>query len=302
MRGNRTSKISANSLDAFDASNVPPLARIGINIDVDYRLIFRPCTISRFSISSELDDNVGLLRLFPSITSATCRAFLQPPMKGVVIQSFGSGNIPSNRQDILQQFKEAAERGVIIINCTQCPNGSVVGIYETGKILQDLGVISGFDMTPEAALTKLSYVLGKSEWTLEQKKQMMQTNLRGELTSAKQADIEEFDLVDAVARSLHISTPQELSQLGNTLFPAMLNAAVAAGDIAKINNLKSYGADLAGVNVDNRTALHIACREGNVEVVNMLLLNGVPVHTRDKYDKTPLIEAISTDRHETLSF
>lgn len=172
MRGNRTSKISANSLDAFDASNVPPLARIGINIDVDYRLIFRPCTISRFSISSELDDNVGLLRLFPSITSATCRAFLQPPMKGVVIQSFGSGNIPSNRQDILQQFKEAADRGVIIINCTQCPNGSVVGIYETGKILQDLGVISGFDMTPEAALTKLSYVLGKSEWTLEQKKQV----------------------------------------------------------------------------------------------------------------------------------
>lgn len=129
---------------------------------------------------------------------------------------------------------------------------------------------------------------------------MMQTNLRGELTSAKQADIEEFDLVDAVARSLHISTPQELSQLGNTLFPAMLNAAVAAGDIAKINNLKSYGADLAGVNVDNRTALHIACREGNVEVVNMLLLNGVPVHTRDKYDKTPLIEAISTDRHEII--
>lgn len=129
---------------------------------------------------------------------------------------------------------------------------------------------------------------------------MMQTNLRGELTSTKQANIEEFDLVDAVARSLHISTPQELSQLGNTLFPAMLNSAVVSGDIAKINNLKSYGADLAGVNVDNRTALHIACHEGNLEVVNLLLLNGVPVHTRDRYDKTPLIEAITTDRHEII--
>ncbi|GBP17056.1 L-asparaginase [Eumeta japonica] len=86
--------------------------------------------------------------------------------------------------------------------------------------------------------------------------QMMQSNLRGELTSNCGPKMEEYDLVDAVARSLHLSSPQELSQLGATLFPAMLNTAVIAGDIQKINNLKAYGADLSGVNHDHRTALH----------------------------------------------
>uniref|UniRef100_A0A1B0A1S8 asparaginase n=1 Tax=Glossina pallidipes TaxID=7398 RepID=A0A1B0A1S8_GLOPL len=300
MRGNRTVKVSSNSLDAFDSPNVPPLAHIGINVDVDYRLIFRPCKVSRFTVHSDLDENVGILRIFPSISTSTVKAFLTPPMKGVVLQSFGSGNVPANREDLLQELKGAADRGVIIINCTQCPNGSVAEIYQTGQVLVDMGVLPGFDMTPEAALTKLSYVLGKKEWSLDIKKQMMQSNLRGELTSNSGPQMEEYDLVDAVARSLHLSSPQELSQLGATLFPAMLNAAVIAGDIQKINNLKAYGADLSGVNSDNRTALHLACHEGNMTVVNHLLLNGVSVHIRDRYERTPLLEAIATDNHEII--
>uniref|UniRef100_A0A1B0EST4 asparaginase n=1 Tax=Glossina morsitans morsitans TaxID=37546 RepID=A0A1B0EST4_GLOMM len=300
MRGNRTVKVSSNSLDAFDSPNVPPLAHIGINVDVDYRLIFRPCKVSRFTVHSDLDENVGILRIFPSISTSTVKAFLAPPMKGVVLQSFGSGNVPANREDLLQELKGAADRGVIIINCTQCPNGSVAEIYQTGQVLVDMGVLPGFDMTPEAALTKLSYVLGKKEWSLDIKKQMMQSNLRGELTSNSGPQMEEYDLVDAVARSLHLSSPQELSQLGATLFPAMLNAAVIAGDIQKINNLKAYGADLSGVNSDNRTALHLACHEENMTVVNHLLLNGVSVHIRDRYERTPLLEAIATDNHEII--
>ena len=173
MRGNRTIKRSSNSLDAFDCPNVPPLAHIGINVDIDYRLIFRPCKISKFNVHSQLDENVGILRIFPSISTSTFRAFLAPPMKGVVLQSFGSGNVPANRTDLLQELKEASERGVIIVNCTQCPNGSVAEIYQTGKVLFDLGVLPGFDMTPEAALTKLSYVLGKTEWPLDVKKQVI---------------------------------------------------------------------------------------------------------------------------------
>lgn len=172
LRGNRTVKVSSNSLDAFNSPNVPPLAKIGINVNVDYRLIFRMCSVERFCVHLQLDENVGLLRIFPSISLSTFRAFLAPPVRGVVLQSFGSGNVPSNRKDLIAELKQASDRGVIIINCTQCPNGSVAEIYDTGKVLFDVGVIPGYDMTPEAALCKLAYVIGKQEWSLEAKKQV----------------------------------------------------------------------------------------------------------------------------------
>lgn len=129
---------------------------------------------------------------------------------------------------------------------------------------------------------------------------MMLSNLRGELTSGKPIKLEEFDLIDAVARSLHISSPKELSQLGETLFPAMVNASVLTGDTSKIDMLKSHGANLSAVNYDLRTALHIACCEGNEKVVKHLLAYGVSVHIRDRYDRTALMEAIASDNHEII--
>lgn len=300
FRGNRTIKVSSESLDAFDTPNFPPLGRVGINLEIDYRQIYRPCTVDKFTVHTQLNENVGLLRLFPSISLATIRAFFQPPMKGVILQTFGSGNMPSNREDIVEELKNATSNGILVVNCTQCMTGSVAEIYDTGKVLDECGVISGFDMTPEAALTKLSYVLSKDDWPFETKQKMMMNNLRGELTSGKPPEMQDYDLVDAVARSLHLSSPKELSQLGATLFPAMLNHAVVSGDIKKIDTLKSYGADLSAINYDNRTALHIACAEGKLDVVKHLLINGAAVHIRDRYDRTPLMEAISNDRHDII--
>lgn len=322
MRGNRTIKVSNSALDAFHCPNAAPIANIGISLQIDYRLIFRPCSVAKFTVHGQMNENVGLLRIFPSISVATIKAFLQPPMQGVVLQTFGAGNIPSNRQDLIDELQSAHERGIIIVNCTQCTSGSVAEIYETGQVLRDCGVVSGFDMTPEAALSKLSYVLGKDEWSLETKRlvscyfpidvrgpcyecflhyfQMMSSNLRGELTTDKPMKLDEFDLIDAVARSLQISSPKELSQLGETLFPAMVNGSVLLGDTNKVDMLKSHGANLSAVNYDHRTALHVACCEGNLKVVKHLLAYGVSVHIRDRHDRTALMEAISCDNHEII--
>jgi lysophospholipase len=214
FRGNRTIKVSSASLDAFDSPNVTPLAKMGIYTEIDYRSIFRPCNVAKFTVHAQLVENVGVLRIFPNIIASTVKAFLQE-LRGVVLQTFGAGNIPSNRQDLIDVLKDANERGVILVNCTQCITGSVAEIYETGRHLLDIGVINGYDMTPEAALVKLSYVLSKDEWSLDTKKQMMQANLRGELSNGKGPELQDFDLVDAVARSLHLSTPKELEQVRN---------------------------------------------------------------------------------------
>ncbi|CAL4058664.1 unnamed protein product [Meganyctiphanes norvegica] len=142
---------------------MPPLAVAGISIKVDYSLIFRQTKLEKFSACDKMCRHVGLLRLFPSISLENVRSFLQPPTKGAVIQTYGTGNMPSNRKDIIEALAEATARGVIIANNTQCLHGILEILYETGEALVQANVIPGLDMTPEAALIKLSYVIGK-DW------------------------------------------------------------------------------------------------------------------------------------------
>lgn len=129
---------------------------------------------------------------------------------------------------------------------------------------------------------------------------MMESNLRGELTSTKPIKLDELGLIDAVARSLQISSPKELSELGESLYPAMINSAVISGSTQQIDNLKGHGANLSSLNHDHRTALHIASAEGNEKMVKHLLAYGVSVHIRDRHDRTALMEAIDTDKHEII--
>ena len=104
---------------------------------MEYRLLFRQNTLSKFQVCGKLNRHVGLLRIFPSISSDTIKSFLSPPICGAILQTYGAGNIPSNRNDLIEVLQEATERGVIIVNITQCTHGSVEAIYETGEVSKE---------------------------------------------------------------------------------------------------------------------------------------------------------------------
>ncbi|XP_044265399.1 60 kDa lysophospholipase-like [Tribolium madens] len=181
FRGNRTTKISVKKFAAFDSPNYDILAKIQTLITLNNNYIRKP-DAGPFKVNTNLNTNVGILTFFPTMTPSMLKLFLQP-FDGIVIRSYGSGNIPSNQPELIQVLKNAIERGLLIINTTQCLEGAVSGIYETGKILEDIGVISGYDMTPEAAFTKLSVVLAYPHLSQQERIQMMKSNIRGELTS-----------------------------------------------------------------------------------------------------------------------
>ncbi|KAE8747360.1 hypothetical protein FOCC_FOCC006002 [Frankliniella occidentalis] len=230
------------------------------------------------------------------VTGSQVRSFLAPPLKGAVLQTYGAGNVPGNRTDLLEALREAAARGIILVNCTQCMHGQVADLYAMGKVLYDMGVVAGADMTPEAALSKLSYVLSKDEWDLETKKERLRTSLRGELTAPSRI-LEDWGTLDSVVRALGA----EPSQVAELLIPAITCAAAARLGAASLAALIDAGADPAAGTMEGRTPLHVASYEGNLEAVRLLLQHGAGVHVKDRFGRTPLLDAVQMDRHEVIT-
>ncbi|HIC7374836.1 TPA: asparaginase [Legionella pneumophila] len=180
FRGNRTQKISAQRFNAFDSPNYPPLASIGIDIELhQHRLLPRPK--APFHLQTITPHFIANFRLFPGFASDVLEYILNQPLRGLILETYGAGNAQNNDPRFLSLLKEACGRGVIIINCTQCHQGKVeMNQYATGHTLKEAGLISGHDMTPEAAHCKLLYLLSKNLEIPEIKK-LIETNLCGEL-------------------------------------------------------------------------------------------------------------------------
>ena len=180
FRGNRSTKAYADGFNAFDSPNLPELLTIGINIQCGNQHISRPVGTG-LQVSPISEQPIGVVMLYPGISAEVVGNIIKQPVKALIMLSFGVGNAPQTPA-LLEVLREANDNGILIINLSQCHRGKVNMLgYATGNKLQQAGVISGFDMTVEAALTKLHYLLSK-ELPLAEVKRLMQENLRGELS------------------------------------------------------------------------------------------------------------------------
>jgi len=181
FRGNRVSKFNADSFQAFTSENFPPLAEAGVQIKYNQHYILKP-NLKKLKVHQSLDSNVIILKLFPGIPQYAIDAVLNTKkLKAVILETFGSGNAPTDR-DFLKSIEKAISNGLIIYNVTQCKGGHVeMGKYATSRKMLQLGVVSGHDITTEAAMAKLMFLLGQ-DLSIERVKELLEEPIRGEIS------------------------------------------------------------------------------------------------------------------------
>lgn len=181
LRGNRSKKVESMQFDAFDSGNYPALAKAGVKIDYNFAALRQTLNPGKLLVRQSFDTHVAILKLFPGINRQVVSSILTVPgIRAVVIETYGSGNAPT-ADWLIHELAAAIERGVLLLNVSQCPGGRVLpGRYETSRRLQQIGVISGADMTSEAAVTKLMLLIG--EYGVDKTKELIGADRAGELS------------------------------------------------------------------------------------------------------------------------
>ncbi len=180
LRGNRAKKVESQQFDAFESENYPPLAKAGITINYNWAAL-RPFTQDFLEVHERMNGKVAILKLFPGIQQSTVELLLSTPdIEGIVLESYGSGNVP-HQEWFLELLRKALQDNKLVFNVSQCNGGKVThGKYETSGALDKIGVLSGADITTEAAITKMMYALGRFK-NIGTLKKCLITPVRGEM-------------------------------------------------------------------------------------------------------------------------
>ncbi|KAJ5256667.1 hypothetical protein N7478_012771 [Penicillium angulare] len=285
FRGNRSTKVAASDFAAFNTPNCPPLAvTTSMRTNVNWDMVHRPTSLAHFRIQTNLDTtHVACLRIFPGIKPEMVDAVLRlDGLRGLILETFGAGNAPSGQDNaMINVLASAISRGIVIVNITQCLTGSVSPVYATGMSLSRAGVVAGLDMTTEAALTKLAYLLALPESTPESVTKNMSVSLRGELTESSLP----------IFRHPDGALPERVQTL------TMLAYAIAQGDLDKVQTIMKIEHHwlLNDADYSGNTPIHLAATSSTISILHFLLSHGGSVHLRNRNGRTPLFLAANAN-------
>ncbi|KAI1952700.1 hypothetical protein LOZ57_000780 [Ophidiomyces ophidiicola] len=294
FRGTRATKVAACDFAAFASPNCAPLAvTTALGTRVRWDLVQRPTSLRHCSVQTLLDtSHVACLRIFPGIQPAMVDAVLRlPGLRGLVLETFGAGNAPGGPDDALTKALAAAiRRGLVIVSVTQCLSGSVSPVYAPGMTLSRAGVVAGLDMTSEAALTKLAFLLGRPDASPAAVARDMAVALRGELTEPPPLPLFRHPDASASANAL----PDRLATL------AALGYAIAHGDEPRVADILRLAHDwiLDDADYSGNTPVHLAATADNSSLLRLCLQRGGSVHRRNLAGRTPLFLAANAGMAE----
>eukprot|EP01022_Parablepharisma_sp_SALTPOND_P025323 TRINITY_DN587_c0_g1_i1.p2 TRINITY_DN587_c0_g1~~TRINITY_DN587_c0_g1_i1.p2 ORF type:complete len:712 (+),score=54.71 TRINITY_DN587_c0_g1_i1:3950-6085(+) len=301
-RGNRIVKESSHHINAIRSPRCPPLAKIGTSIKMNWPMIFRVRNGGSFTVFTKLETRITRVRITPYMTTKTFAAMMSSKFKGIVLETYGPGNFPTDRPELLEIIQNVVSAGVVVVNISQCRNSMVSDFLGNGKILTDVGVVNGCDMTAECTLAKLSYLLGK--YPAEKAKKQLQMNLRGELTpdTANQGPgfpILRYKLLERLTERLDIVlSPVDYKCISANVYPCLVIQAASEGNVETLLTLKKQGADLNTADPELRTAAHVAALCGKREVIKFLIKEGVNINQADGYSSSPLYYAVEKKHYD----
>ncbi|KAI9803803.1 MAG: hypothetical protein M1825_001683 [Sarcosagium campestre] len=283
FRGNRTTKSSSSEFEAFSSPNHPPLATISsMKTHVNWSLIYRPTHLNRFNVQTNLEtSHVACLRIFPGILPEMVDGVLRlDGLRGLILETFGAGNAPGGADSqMMKVIADGVKRGIVIVNITQCMSGTVSPLYASATALGSVGVVLGHDMTSEAALTKLSYLLARQDLSIEDVRWQMSISIRGELSEQSKV----------VFKHPKDNLSPKLASLTRLAY------AISTGDLEAVQEVTRAESDwlLHEADYSGNTPMHLAATGPNVEILRDFLTQGGSVHLRNRAGRTPLFLAAS---------